>query len=305
MLLHRLPGLTAINPIMIAILIGMAVHNVVRTPKAAKDGIRVSMRTLLRLAIMLLGLQLTVTEMAAVGRTGILIIVLSLSATFLFTMWLGRLLEVNSKLAQLIGAGTSICGAAAVIATNTVTRARDEDVAYAIACVTVFGSLWMFLYPLFEQLLFLTPEGYGLWAGASIHEIAQVVAAGFQNGPQSGNFATIAKLTRVLLLAPIVFTLAFFRTRDENGAAPRASLPWFVLGFVVLVIVNSAIPLAPATKSAAASITSFLLAMALAGMGLETDLSRLKAKGSAPMLLGAGSAVFISMFSLALIELLS
>src|SRR5260370_28141732 len=121
------------------------------------------------------------------------IFVMTLLATFAFTIWMGKLLGVEAKLAQLMAAGTSICGASAVIATNTVTNADDEDVAYAVACVTVFGSIAMFVYPLLPSLLHLDPYAFGLWSGASIHEIAQVVAASFQDGQRAGEFATIAK----------------------------------------------------------------------------------------------------------------
>ena len=123
---------------------------------------------------------------------------------------------------QLIAAGTSICGASAVIATNTVTRASDEDVAYAVASVTVFGSVSILLYPALAGLLQLTPHAFGLWAGASIHEIAQVVAAAFQNGTEAGNFATIAKLGRVMLLAPMILPLSYYSAKAPPDHRPRS-----------------------------------------------------------------------------------
>jgi uncharacterized integral membrane protein (TIGR00698 family) len=146
----------------------------------------------------------------------------------------------------LIAAGTSICGASAVIATNTVTNTKDEDVAYAAACVTVFGSLSMFVYPLLPVLLHLDPHVYGLWAGASIHEVAQVVAAAFQNGQTAGEFGTIAKLTRVMMLAPVVILLGWLAVRGRSssanhGSAARAPMPWFVFGFVAMVAINSVV----------------------------------------------------------------
>jgi uncharacterized integral membrane protein (TIGR00698 family) len=116
-----------------------------------------------------------------------------------FTIWFGKLIGVDRKLTELIAAGTSICGASAVIATNTVTNTHGEDVAYAVACVTIFGSLSMLAYPLLPILLHLDPQAYGLWAGASIHEIAMVVAAAFQNGQAARQFGTIAKLSRVMM----------------------------------------------------------------------------------------------------------
>ena len=119
----------------------------------------------------------------------------------------------------MIAAGTSICGASAVIATNTVTKAHDEDVAYAVACVTVFGSIAMFVYPLLPGLLHLDPHAFGLWSGASIHEIAQVVAAAFQDGQQAGEFGTIAKLSRVMMLAPVVIGLGLMAARRQRRAS--------------------------------------------------------------------------------------
>lgn len=146
--LRLVPGIGTFSPMILAIVIGIAFHNLIGTPARAKTGVMVALRKLLRLAIILLGLQLTVAQVMQVGLSGIALIALTLVATLLFTIRLGRLLGVERKLAELIAAGTAICGASAVIATNTVTDAPDEDVAYAVACVTVFGSIAMFAYPL-------------------------------------------------------------------------------------------------------------------------------------------------------------
>jgi uncharacterized integral membrane protein (TIGR00698 family) len=303
--LHSLPGVAAFSPMILAILIGIAFHNLVGTPARAKAGVTFSLRRILRLAIILLGLQLTAAQVAEVGPKGVGVIIVTLLATFAFTKWLGALLGVDRKLAELIAAGTSICGASAVIATNTVTNAHDEDVAYAVACVTVFGSIAMFAYPLLPGLLQLSPHAYGLWAGASIHEIAQVVAAAFQDGKAAGDFGTIAKLSRVMMLAPVVIGLGFLtRLRAEKthhrAAAP---VPWFVLGFVALVGLNSLITVPTALKSDIVMLTTFLLSMALAAMGLETDIRKLRAKGLRPLLLGSASFLFIATFSLALVKM--
>src|SRR3984957_20891104 len=247
---RQLPGMATFSPLILAIVIGIAFHNLVGTPLSAKPGVSSSIRRLLRIDIILLGLQLTISQVIEVGGRGISIIAATLVATFAFTVWMGRVLGVDRKLAQLIAAGTSICGASAVIATNTVTNAHDEDVAYAVACVTVFGSVAMFGYPLLPGLLHLDPHAFGLWTGASIHEIAQVVAAAFQDGQKAGEFGTIAKLSRVMLLAPMVIALGLIATRSTGKNAPAAGassarppMPWFVLGFVALVGINSLIPI--------------------------------------------------------------
>ncbi len=291
----------------LAIVIGIAFHNLVGTPARAKAGVTFSLRRVLRFAIILLGLQLTAQQVAEVGPKGLGVIVLTLVATFVFTKWLGKMLGVDRKLAELIAAGTSICGASAVIATNTVTNAHDEDVAYAVACVTVFGSIAMFGYPLLPGLLHLSPHAYGLWAGASIHEIAQVVAATFQDGKAAGDFGTIAKLSRVTLLAPVVIRLACWR-----APTPR------VMGIIISVQRHRSVvcvgvhrarggqqrgDIARRVKLAVVTLTTFLLSMALAAMGLETDIRKLRAKGLRPLLLGLASFLFIASFSLALVKM--
>jgi uncharacterized integral membrane protein (TIGR00698 family) len=309
--IRRLPGMTGFSPMILAILIGMLFHNAIGTPAWAKPGVTFSLRRLLRLAIILLGLQLTATQVVEVGGRGLGIIAATLLATFAFTVWMGRVLGVERKLAQLIAAGTSICGASAVIATNTVTNAHDEDVAYAVACVTVFGSIAMFAYPLLPGLLHLDPHGFGLWSGASIHEIAQVVAAAFQNGQKAGEFATVAKLSRVMLLAPMVIAIGLSESRrarqhgtDAAATSTRPPMPRFVLGFVAMVGFSSAVSVPPEAKAWIVAVTTFLLSVALAAMGLETDIRKLTAKGFRPALLGTLAFLFIAGFSLVLIKLI-
>ncbi|CAA0109843.1 Uncharacterised protein [Starkeya nomas] len=306
--LRQIPFVGVLSPMILAIMIGIGFHNLIGTPVRAREGVVFAMRRVLRAAIVLLGLQLTAAQVAEVGASGLAVIALTLAATFLFTTWLGRLMGVERGLAELIAAGTSICGASAVIATNTVTRAPDEDVAYAVACVTVFGSVAMFLYPLLPQVLDLAPHAYGLWAGASIHEIAQVVAAAYQDGPAAGDFGTVAKLSRVMLLAPVVIVLGLMATRraarhGHGATRARPPMPWFVLGFLGMVAVNSVVTMPAELKSVIVLVTTFLLSMALAAMGLETDIGKLRAKGMRPFLLGFAAFLFIAAFSLMLVKM--
>jgi uncharacterized integral membrane protein (TIGR00698 family) len=306
--LRDIPGLDLFSPMILSIVIGVLFHNVVGTPARAKPGVVFSLHRVLRFGIVLLGLQLTAQEVVEVGATGIAIIALTLVSTFIFVTWFGTVIGVDRKLTQLIAAGTSICGASAVIATNTVTQAHDEDVAYAVACVTVFGTIAMFAYPLLPDLLHLGPRAFGLWSGASIHEIAQVIAAAFQAGRQAGEFATIAKLSRVMMLAPTVIVLSFLAARKarRNGhvhAQGTPPMPWFVLGFVALAGVNSIVTIPAEIRHLIVLATTFMLSMALAAMGLETDVVKLRAKGIRPFLLGLSAFIFIAGFSLMLVEM--
>jgi len=310
--LHSLPAVGVFSALILAIVLGMIVRNTVGVPAVAQVGVSFCLKKVLRLAIILLGLQLSFVQVAQVGGRGFGVVAAALVATFLFTTWLGRRMGVDRKLTQLIAAGSSICGASAVIATNVVTEGSDEDVAYGVACVTVFGSLSMFLYPLLPRLLHLSPVAFGLWAGASIHEVAQVIAAAFQDGQASGQFATISKLTRVMLLAPMVLTLGVLAARGKAKAEgvvggrldlKKVPIPWFVLGFVAMIGFNTLNILPPHIKALVITANQFLLAVSLAAMGLETSVAKLKEKGLKPLALGAAAWLFISAFSLGLVRL--
>ena len=283
---------------MLAVLIGMALRNTLGRPESARSGLALAVRAPLRLGIVLLGLQVTLAEILHIGAGGLALLLFALVATFVVTRWLGRRLGVSDGLASLIAAGTSVCGASAIVAANTVVGEDDEAVAYALATVTLFGTLAMFLYPLIGALLPLGDPAYGLWIGASVHEVAQVVAAGFAHGQTSGEAATVAKLGRVLLLAPLVIFMARSRAAGERQAS--VPIPWFVFGFIALVLVASTGRLDPALRSTAALVTQVLLAFALAAVGLETDFKRLLAQGWRPLALGALATLFIGASTLVL-----
>lgn len=218
---QRLSGIPALSPLVVAMVLGIALRNLAGTPAAAQPGIGFTLRRVLRFAIVLLGFQLTLEQLRAVGVPGLAVISVDPGRDLcLYQIRAGRLLGVETRLAELIAAGTSVCGASAVIATNTVTRGSDEDVAYAIACVTVFGSLSMSAMPVLGEMLAMAPAHYGIWVGATIHEVAQVVGAGFQHGAEAaGQAATVAKLSRVMLLAPLILVLGAMARRGL--ARPR------------------------------------------------------------------------------------
>ncbi len=303
-LLHYLPGFTAASPYVLAIAAGVLVRNVASVPDFTRPGLSFSLRTLLRIAIVLLGLQLSIDQLAAVGSTGIVILAISTAATFLFTLRLGRQLSVDPDLTRLIAAGTSICGASAILAANSVLRGKDEDVAYAIVSITLFGSATIVMYPLLALPLGLDAHGYGLWTGASVHEVAQVIATGFQHGDEAGEFATLAKLSRVMLLAPMIVMLAVAigRTGRAEAASTRLAPPWFVIGFFVMIAVNSLDVIPAEPKTLIVRATAFLFCVAMAAMGLEMDLRKLRIAGWKPLVLGGTASLFISGLSLILIR---
>ena len=301
---RNVSGFALFSPMILAVVAGMIYSNVLGTPAHAKAGIAFSQRRLLRFAIVLLGFQLTLGQVVSIGAGGVGIVALTLGSTFLFTITLGRLIGVDAKLAQLIAAGTSICGASAIVATNIVTDARDEDVTYAVASITLFGTVAMLGFPLLAPVLGLDQHAFGLWAGASIHEVAQVIGAGFQNGTQSGEIATVAKLTRVAMLAPMVIALGLMaRRKSSNQSAARPPMPWFVAAFVAVVALNSLVTVPAEVKSAMALATTVMLTMGLAAMGLQADISQLRSRGLRPLALAFSAFLFIGCFSLMLVKL--
>jgi uncharacterized integral membrane protein (TIGR00698 family) len=322
--LHTLPQLAAVSALMIAIVLGMLVRNTVGLPAACAPGIRFSLRRILRFAIVLLGFQLSARQIAEVGGMGLFVVAVTLAAAFCFTTWLGRRLGVDRKLSELIAAGTSICGASAIVATNAVTEGSDEDVAYAIAVVTLFGCASMLLYPFGDALMHMPAHAYGLWAGASIHETAQVLAASFQGGAVSGRIGAVTKLSRVMLLAPVVLGLGWAARRRDDAAsakpddaaclnrgvaAPSAKrravpVPLFLLGFIAAMCINSTAILPASATQLIVKADQFLLALSLGAMGLETSFRKVREAGLRPMLLGSGAWLFISAFSFALIRCL-
>ncbi|GLK75494.1 membrane protein [Methylopila jiangsuensis] len=302
--LRELPGVGLVGPMSLAVGLGIAARALVGAPAAAGPGLAFALRPLLRLGVMLLGLQLTLSQAASIGAGGFAVIAVSLAGTFAFTLWAGRRLGVAPRLTQLIAAGTSVCGASAIVAANTVARADDEDVAYAIACVTLFGTLGMTLYPLLAGPFGLDAQAYGLWAGASLHEVAQAVGASTAGGPEAGEAGTVAKLSRVILLAPLVIGLGLWSARGTGREAGHPPAPWFVGGFLALIVLNSVVALPAEAKALAAQVATALLAVALAAMGLSADLAKLRARGARPLLLGLIATLFITAVSLGGVTLL-
>jgi uncharacterized integral membrane protein (TIGR00698 family) len=306
-LLRNLPMFDLFSPLIIAIILGILFRNIIGMPAYCQVGVTFSMKRLLRFAIILLGMQLSFGQVLAIGVKGVFLIVFTLFSTFGFTCWLGKSLGVSKSLTYLIASGTSICGASAVVATSSATHSSDLDTTYAVAIVTIFGTLSMFLYPLLPTLLNLTPETFGIWCGASIHEVAQVLAASYQVSPISGELASITKLSRVLWLAPVIFGVSYLYSSsksDHNHQSPTAiAIPWFIFYFILLIILNSLNIFPPEFKSVIGQFNKFLLTISMAAMGLETKLQQLLETGLKPLYLGAGSWLFISIVSYGLVKM--
>lgn len=283
----------------VAIVLGMVVGNAVyrRLAASAATGVTFSKQMLLRAGIVLYGLRLTLQDIGHVGAAGLLIDALVLCSTFGLGWLVGtRVFKLDRTTAMLVGAGSAICGAAAVLATEPVLKAHAEKVAVAISTVVVFGTFAIFIYPALYALNLhwgvIAPgaDAFGIYAGSTIHEVAQVVAAGRNIGTQTADIAVIAKMVRVMLLAPFLIALSAWLARDARdslGAKPALSIPWFAFIFIAVVIAHSCIDLPAVWVAQANDVDTLLLAMAMAALGLTTHVSAIRQAGLKPLLLGA------------------
>ncbi|MDU6454186.1 MAG: YeiH family putative sulfate export transporter, partial [Enterobacter hormaechei] len=262
----------------LAILLGMVVGNTVYPHiwKSCDGGVIFAKQHLLRLGIILYGFRLTFSQIADVGVSGIAIDVLTLSSTFLLACFIGqKIFGLDKQTSWLIGAGSSICGAAAVLATEPVVKAEASKVTVAVATVVIFGTLAIFLT-------------YGIYIGSTMHEVAQVVAAGHAINPEAENAAVIAKMLRVMMLAPfLIFLAARVKQLAPAGGSEKSkiTIPWFAILFIVVAIFNSFHLLPKVMVDMLVTLDTVLLAMAMAALGVTTHVSALKKAGAKPLLM--------------------
>jgi len=296
----------AISPLILAIVVGMIFRNTAGLPEIFSQGMQFSLKRVLRIAIILLGLKLSIAEILHVGSKGLVVVVASVALTLAFSIWIGKRFGISEELATLIGTGVSICGASAAIAVAGVINARDRNVAFAIATVTVFGTAAMFIYPVLASVMGLSSTVYGVWAGASIHEVAQVVAAGYAVSDESGNIATIVKLSRVVLLAPVAVILGILFARKSAGGFSLRSVPvpYFIFGFIAMIFINSMAIIPDQITRILIQVDNFMLAVAMAAMGLNTSFRDMREIGITPFYVGFIAWMFIAVISYALVMVL-
>ena len=303
-------GTPLVGPILLAILLGVLVRNLFPLPEQFDPGIRFSFRRLLRLGVIGLGFDFSAHEILSVGFRGLLLDLLIIVGVYGVALLIGRKNGLPETLSLLLGTGTAICGASAIVAANSVIRAKDEEVAFSVATVTLFGTLSMFLFPLANRVFHLPESVYGAWAGSSIHEVGQVIGATLPYSLVSLKLGTVLKLTRVALLLPVILFLeAILLLRSSDGKHPAEGrrgqhFPWFVAGFAGIVLLNFLVVLPQSLLGILQTIDAGILAVSMAAMGLETHLSRLVRFGWKPVGLGIFLWAFVSGFGLLLALLL-
>jgi len=316
----------AVSEVFLAVVLGLLLRNTLRLSGRLDPGIKFALQRILRLGIILLGLRLSLQDVVGTGLSALLLILACMVLALALAHGLGRLLEIPPRLAILIGVGTAVCGNSAIIATAPVIEAKDEEVSFAVATITCFGTLAVLVYPTIGYLASLTDRAFGLWAGTAILDTSQVVAAGAAFSEQARDTATVVKLVRNTLMAPVIVMIGLLHARAENHGARRHGtgwtlskvVPWFVLGFLAMTLLRTlgiaagVLPqdLAhPGTLTAAATaikgfdeVAKFAILMALSAIGLGTNMHSLRRVGPKPILLGFGVAGSLAVFSLAVIH---
>jgi len=287
------------SALLIVILLGMAWKSLAPIPAAAGPGIRMAQRPVLRWAVAGLGFRLGLVELWKIGAPALGVVILSTFAALAFGWWVARRLGVSEKLGLLLGVGGAICGASAIVAADTVVQAERRDAALALGIITLLGTIGIFVYPLLHHVLGSSDFVYGVWDGASLHEMAQVVAAGFSVSEEAARVATVVKLARIALLAPVVFYLAWMLRRRHQavGQAAVAPVPWFLVLFLVFAMVNSAGVLPKPWLDLVRRGDLWLLCVGMAGVGLQTGFSDLREAGLRPIAAGVLQWVFLATLS--------
>ena len=297
-------------PVMLfALLLGMAM-NFLSGEGPCAAGIEFTARQVLRIGVALLGLRITVGQIAELGWQPVVIVVLSVVLTIGVSMLLARLMGFQSLFGLLSGGATAICGASAALALAAALPAhplKERATLFTVVGVSVLSTLTMIVYPMLAHAIGLDPRLAGVFLGATIHDVAQVVGAGYSMSHETGDVATFVKLMRVAMLVPvIVFAVMLSRAHASNtgdASAPRPPLlPWFAVAFAALVAINSTGWLPASVAKGGSEFSRWCLVAAIAGIGMKTQLKELAAVGLKPVLLMFGETVFLAALVLALLR---
>lgn len=292
-----------------AIAIGVTVAAVRRPGAPTRPGIAFSGRWLLQAAVVLLGAQLSLHDVVAVGAESLPVMLSTLTVCLLAAWGLGRAMRIDGRLRTLIGVGTGICGASAIAAVAPVIAATSGEIAYAVSTIFVFNIAAAVAFPLVGHALGLDAHTFGLLAGTAINDTSSVVAAATTFGADALGFAVVVKLVRTLMIVPISVGLALRQPQRGSSGLLRTPwrvltlVPWFIVGFVVMVLANSAGLISAGAHTAMSTAGALLIAAALAGIGLSTDLGAIRRAGWRPLALGGALSLLVTATALGVLAL--
>jgi uncharacterized integral membrane protein (TIGR00698 family) len=284
---------------------------------STQSGVTFASKRVLKLAIILLGASLNIATILETGQITLIVMVFTFLVAFGGGHLLSKLFGIDWKLSSLISSGTAICGGTAIASVSPIIDAEDHQISYAMSSVFLFDMVMIILFPLFGQWLGMSDISYGLWAGTAINDTSSVVAAGYAFSEAAGDFATMVKLTRTLAIIPTVIIFSFIQIRalkkeavTENGQTNvnidlKKVFPWFILGFLAMALLNSLGFIPVSISQLFKDLSRFLIVIALAAIGLKTDLNEMKHSGITPILHGFLVSSLVIITSLTVIYVLT
>ena len=294
----------AVSEVLVAVLVGAVVANSGLLPARAAPGVAFAVQRVLRLGIILLGARLSLFDVAQIGSGALVLVALTMTIAFAAALLAGRVAGIPPRLALLIGVGTAVCGNSAIVATAPVIDAEEREVSFAVATITLFGTLAVFLYPFIGHALGLSSQVFGAWAGVAVNDTSQVVAASAAFSPEARDIATVVKLVRNTLMAPLIVLIAWWWARQQSveekdvRAGALRAFPLFVLGFLAMALLRTTGLIDKTSAAPIDEVARACILVALAGVGLSTRIAQLRTIGPRPFFVGFGTAVVLAGLSL-------
>lgn len=309
--LVEIGGKHPVEAAVIAIVLGILLRNFKLVPKIGLPGVK-AFEKILILGIVLIGASLNFKDIGSQGLHILAIIVLTMAVSFFVIYFLGNIFQLPSALAILLAVGTTICGGSAIAITSPLIKAKEEETSYAIGTIALWGLIAIIFYPKIAQLLGVTDQNFGIFAGTAIHSTPQVIGAGFIFSDLAGKTAIAVKLVRNCFIVPLAFLIAVWYTRNilTNEKSRRTQIniarafPWFLFGYFVMAGINTLGYFTPEGMNAFNSVGRFLILMGLAGIGLNTVISSFKKVGVKPLIVGLFGSLVVAGCSVVMITLL-
>ncbi|WP_019242982.1 MULTISPECIES: YeiH family protein [Bacillus] len=303
--LSKLTGFNRIGSLACSILIAIVYRQMIGYPEKFRIGIEFSAKKLLRFAIVLYGLKLNIDIILNQGLPLLVRDIGTVAFAIIVMMLLAKWLKADTSISILIGVGTGVCGAAAIAAISPIVKAKEEDTAIGVGIIALMGTLFSIIYTLIRPLIPLSAEEYGIWSGISLHEIAHVALAGAPAGEDALAIALLAKLGRVFLLIPLCLIFMYWmkrRSKSKSGVEAKIDFPWFLVGFIIMSLVGSYmfgtyIPVSPRVMEAISNMSTFILTMAMVGLGLNVSFQTLRTKAMRPLIAMTITSVLLSLLT--------
>lgn len=289
----------AISPLFMSMVLGLILVNAGGWGDEGKEAATFAARRCLRIGVVLLGFQISIDKFREVGPRGLMAVVVIVAGVFLGLRFMAKKLGLTDSLSTLIAGGFAICGATAIAAISSTRKSEERDVSYAVAVVALCGTLSVFVIPVLAHLFSLSDATAGAWIGAAVHDVGQVIATASIMGPEALDSAVIVKLTRVVLLIPLIL---FLSAQNSEKKSLRSATPTFVLAFVICALVVNALPLSDGTITFGKELSKIFLSIGLFGMGLGVKWASIRALGAKPLLLGLTAWVICGAFALGVIQ---